>query len=89
VKLNRAGKGSVGTTRRGRVRADFHVFCVTTAAASAPEDERVAERKAWNCMQRRALTSSSESRGLQHRRRIHFGPGWTINTAAGLYETRE
>ena len=32
--------------------------------ASVPEDERVAERKAWNCMQRRALTSSSESRGF-------------------------
>lgn len=46
------------------------MFRVTTAAASVPEDERVAERKAWNCMQRRALTSSRESRGLQHRRRI-------------------
>ena len=31
----------------------FHMFCVTTAAASVPEDEGVAGRKAWNCRPRR------------------------------------
>jgi len=59
---------------------------VTTAAASVPEDERVAGCKAWNCMQRRALTSSSESRGYNTGGGSHFGSGLTINTAAGLYE---
>jgi hypothetical protein len=62
VKLDRAGTGGVGTTRQARVRAGFHVFCVTTAVASAPDDGRVAGRKASS--------------------------GLTINTAAGLYETR-
>jgi len=74
VKLNRAhGRRRHGQRRHHSGRpggSRFHLFCVTTAAASVPEDERVAGCKAWNCMQRRALTSSSESRGLQHRRRI-------------------
>jgi hypothetical protein len=37
-------------------------------------------------MQRRALTSSSESRGYNTGGGSHFGSGLTINTAAGLYQ---
>ncbi len=94
------------------------MFCVTTAAASEPDDERVAERKATNCVQRasadvayartprsgHALSGDvavdfdaghgeeppgDANRGVYNTGGgPHFGSGLTINTAAGLYETR-
>jgi len=76
VKLSRAGTGGAGTTPARPRENRFHVFCVTTAAASAAEDERVA-----GCKARGGFTTPAADRTS--------ALGLTINTAAGLYETRE